>query len=305
MDDPRFALDDKVPAMAMRAVWPTAVGLGLGLACADEAARPAILGDCNDPSCVDSRHLPAMIVKSELPAPSEGEAGAGGSGGVAQPVTTLQGDVRMIVEPDLGGAAPPNSPVEVRAMGADDTLVVGTPAADGSFRMDEVLSQERTWLAVGAFTDPPSEAFLDTYQTANSAAGLPVELAVMQRSVLEEIEQTSFAFSPRDLEPSRGHAIVQFVDALDLPVSGVSVTFPTASEADVAYDAGDLYSDALAETSARGTVVLLNMAAPPYPGGLTTVVATVASLPESEFRVQLRVSAGAVTLDTTVLELAP
>jgi hypothetical protein len=293
----------------MRAMWPKAVGLGLCLACGGEAARPATLGDCNDPSCAGDRYQPEMIVRSELPAPSDGgaggAAGAGGSGGLNPPVTTIQGDVRMIVEPDLGGAAPPNAPVEIRAAGADNTLVASTPAADGSFRLDEVLAQERAWLAVGAFTDPPSEAFLDTYQAVNSAAALPVELAVMQRSVLEEIEQTSFAFSPRDLAPSRGHAIVQFVDTLGVPLSGVSVTFPTPSDADVAYDAGDLYSDTLTETSVRGTVVLLNMAAAPYPGGLTSIAATVTSLPDSDFRAQLRVSAGAVTLDTVVLELAP
>jgi hypothetical protein len=146
---------------------------------------------------------------------------------------------------------------------------------------------------------------MDTYQAVDSAAELPVALAVMQRSVMDQIAQTSFINSPQLLERSRGHVILRFVNEVGVPVAGVSVTFPTTDDASIAYDAGDLYSDALTETSVRGTVVLLNLAAAPYPGSVTSIVATVAGQPDRDFRAPLLVSADAVTLFTLPLDLTP
>jgi len=291
--------------METRRAWPkAAVGLWLCLSCSEPETRPALAGDCNEPSCVDVRSGPITSVFYQVPDSSGGEGGAAGSSGMPPQLATLQGSVRMIVAPDLTGSAPPNAPVEIRALGAD-TVVVGTPGNDGGFSMEGVLAQAEAWVAVGSFSEAPGEPFLNTYQAVDSAAGLPVELAVMQRSVMEQISQSSFLDSPQLLEPSRGHVILQFVDEVGLPVAGVSVAFPTTDDASVAYDAGDLYSDTLTETSTRGTVVLLNLAAAPYPGSLTSIVATVATLPDRQFRTALLVSAAAVTLFTLTLDLAP
>jgi hypothetical protein len=286
--------------------WPkAALGLWLSLGCSEPETRPPAASDCHEPACIEVRDTPVMSVSYLVPVPGGGDAGAAGSGGMAPPLATLQGSVRMIVEPDLSGSVPPDAPVEVRAPGADQTVVVGAPGADGGFSMDGVLAQAQTWVAVGDFSGALGGPFVDTHQAVNSAAQLPVQLALMQRSVLEEIAQVSFSISPQLLDPSRGHAIVRFVDELGVPVVGVSVTFPTADDAGIAYDAGDLYSDALGETSVRGTAVLLNLVAAPYPGGLSSVVATVAGLPDREFRGHLAVSAAAVTLFTLPLDLSP
>lgn len=288
--------------------WPeAAVWLWLCLGCSDPQSRPAPPGDCNEPSCIDVRDGsdPSTTISYLVPAPGGGAAGAAGSSGMPPPLATLQGSVRMIVEPDLSGSDPPNAPVEIHARGADDTVVVGTPASDGGFSMTGVLAQQETWVGVGAFNELLGNPFMDTYQAVDSAAGLPVALAVTRRSVMEEIAQTSFLNSPQLLEPSRGHLLLTFVDDVGVPIDGVTVTFPTADDASIAYDAGDVYSDALTETSVRGTVVLLNLAAAPYPGSVTSIVATVASQPGREFRAPLLVSAATVTLFTLKLDLVP
>jgi hypothetical protein len=50
-------------------------------------------------------------------------------------------------------------------------------------------------------------------------------------------------------------------------------------------------------------VVLLNLAAAPYPGGSMSIVARLASQPDREYRADLRVTAGSVTLFTVQLQL--
>jgi hypothetical protein len=279
-----------------------AIALFLALACSDQEERPPVASDCNEPPCVEVRAgATTMSVVALLPEPGGGEAGSGGSGN--PPPSQLQGSVRRIVEPDLFGTDPPNAAVEIRAPGANGTVVVAGVAADGSFSMPGVLPQEQAWVAVGNFTDPPSGTFMDTYQRVNTAVQQPVELAVMQQTVMEQIAQGSFFETPRQLQNDRGHAIVQFIDEFGAPVIGVSLTYPTADDAGIAYDSGDLYSDLLTETSVRGTVVLLNLSAAPYPGGSTSIVAHVTSLPDREFRSDLRVTAGSLTLYTLQLQL--
>ena len=290
--------------MGMRGRRPSAaIALFLSLACSDQEQRPPVTGDCNDPSCVEVREgTTTTSVVALLPDPGGGAAGTGGDSPPQTPVA-LQGSVRMIVEPDLFGTGPPNAPVEIRAPGANGTVVTGSPNVDGSFNLPGVLPQEQAWVAAGNFTDPPSGTFLDTYQRANTAAQRPVELAVMQQDVMDQIAQGSFLETPQLLQNDRGHAIVQFVDEFSVPIIGVSLTYPTPDDAGIAYDSGDLYSDGLTETSVRGTVVLLNLSAAPYPGGSTSIVARVASSPDREFRSDLRVTAGSVTIFTLQLQL--
>jgi hypothetical protein len=276
-----------------------AIVLLLSLACSDPELRPLVASDCDEPPCVEVRDgVGTMSVVALLPEPGGGAAGAGGGGNPSPSPVQVRGSVRMIVEPDLFGAQPPSAPVEVRAQGANGTAVAAGAAADGSFSLSGVVPQEQTWMAVGNFTDPLSGTFLDSYQRVNTAAQQPVELAVMQRTVMEQIAQGSFFDAPLELQRDRGHAIVQFVDEFGVPVIGASLTYPTADDAGIAYDSGDLYSDLLTETSARGTVVLLNLSAAPHPGGSTSIVVRVASLPDREFRSDLRVAAGSVTLFT-------
>ncbi|HKO93872.1 MAG TPA: hypothetical protein VJU61_22115, partial [Polyangiaceae bacterium] len=233
------------------------------------------------------------------------EGGTAGSTGMPPAVTTLAGNVRRIIEADLVASGPPNAPVQVRAAGALGTEVVATPAADGSFSLAGVLSETAGWAAVGAFTDPPTEPFMDTLQGVDTAAEAPVTLLVMPRAVMDDIALTSFFTTPLELDPNRGHAILTFVDELGNPLPGVRLTFPSPDDVGIAYDAGDIYSDAEIETSVRGTVVLLNLAAATYPGSLSSVVAELPTLPDRQFRPGFRVAASSVTLLTVELDLSP
>jgi hypothetical protein len=235
-----------------------------------------------------------------------GAGGAGGSAGMPPPaVGTLVGSVRMVVEPDFLGSDIPDAAVEIRAPGSSGTDVVGVPRADGSFSLDDVLVDDAVWVAVGAFDDPPSDPFMDTLQVANLSNAQPLSLVVVRRTVMEEIAQVSFLTNPLELDPGRGHAIVSFVDELGVPISGLRLVFPAPEDVGVAYDAGDIYADAQLETSTRGTVVLLNLPAARYPGVVTNVVAELASLPMQQFRANLRVAAGSVTVLTVELDLSP
>jgi hypothetical protein len=212
----------------------------------------------------------------------------------------------MVVEPDLLGFDSPDAAVEIRAPGSAGAEVVAIPGADGSFRLDNVLADDAVWVAVGAFDDPPSDPFMDTLQLATTAAADPVSLVVVRRTVMEEIARVSFLLNPLELDPRRGHAIVTFVDELRVPISGLRLVFPAPEDVGVAYDAGDIYSDAQLETSTRGTVVLLNLPAAGYPGVVTNVVAELPLLlPDQQFRANLRVAAGSVTVLTVELDLSP
>jgi hypothetical protein len=278
--------------------------LALGLACSeDPPTRPPTLSDCNDPHCTEVRRGNTSVSFGSL-LPSEGDDGAAGSTGMPPAVTTLAGNVRMLVEPDLLTSGPPDAPVQVRAAGPDNLELTAIPAADGSFSLNGVLSETAGWAAVGAFTEPPTEPFMDTLQSVDTAAEEPVTLLVMRRSVMEEIAITSFFNAPLELDPNRGHALLTFVDELENPLPGVRLTFPSPNDVGVAYDTGDIYSDAEIETSVRGTVALLNLAAAEYPGSLTSIVAELPSLPDRQFRAGLRVAASSVTVLTVVLDLS-
>src|SRR6187399_1936399 len=94
--------------------------LCIGLACSeDPPTRPPTLADCNEATCTDLRRGNTTVsVGSLVPA---GEGGAAGSSGMPPATTTLAGNVRMIVEPDLVAVDPPNAAVEIRAAGAFNT----------------------------------------------------------------------------------------------------------------------------------------------------------------------------------------
>ena len=183
-----------------------AIALFLALACSDQEQRPPVAGDCNDPPCVEVRDgTTTRSIVALLPEPGGGASGTGGNGDPVPTPVALQGSVRRIIEPDLFGTDPPNAPVEIRAPGANGAVVTGSANVDGSFNLPGVVPQEQAWVAAGNFTSPPSGTFLDTYQRANTAAQRPVELAVMQQDVMDQIAQGSFLETPQQLQNDRGH----------------------------------------------------------------------------------------------------
>jgi hypothetical protein len=256
-----------------------------------------MVGDCNDPACVDA---PAPNPVGSGPS---GDTGAGGGNGMPDPSAgALTGSVLEIVNADLvtPSSLSVNGSVEIRAANAvpsaDDVVVV--PAANGSFTLNGIERGGAVWVGVGAFEDPPNELFIDTLQAVDSARMGRSDLLVVRREVLRELAATSFLNDPIELNPDRAHLIIQFVDEDGVEMEGVQLTFPAPEDVSTAYDAGSIYSDALAQTSTRGTAVLLNMDAPPYPGTPLSIGAT---LDGELFTASVRIARRAVTLVTAVV----
>jgi hypothetical protein len=103
-----------------------------------------------------------------------------------------------------------------------------------------------------------------------------------------------------ELDPAAAHVVINFVTPEGISMPAVRVSFP--EDANVAYDAGDVYSDLVLETSTRGTAILLNLPSVAYPGSATTLTASVA---DQQFDIDLRIAVGAVTLVKARLELQP
>jgi hypothetical protein len=270
-----------------------------GSSCQGNETRPAMVGDCNDPACLDSPGL----VPTPIGSGQSGQAGAAGGNGMPDPTAgSLTGNVLEIVNADLVTSGPLSisGSVEVRAAnalpGADDVVVV--PAADGSFTLDDIERGSTVWVGVGAFDEPPGEPFIDTLQAADSSRMGVRDLLVVRRELLRELAAESFINNPTELDPDRAHLILQFVDEDGGLVEGVQVTFPAPEDVSTAYDAGPIYSDALAQTSTRGTAVLLNITAPDYPGTALTIIAT---LDGERFTAPVQVARRAVTIVTAVV----
>ncbi len=280
-----------------------------GSSCQNAETRPAMVGDCNDPGCIDGRGNP-------LPLPvGSGQAGAAGGGGAAGAAGaaggggmpdssdgSLAGSVLEIADADLvtARALASRDGVELRAPSsrpsADD--IVAAPAADGSFTLDGIERGTTVWVGVGSFEDPPGEPYIDTLQAVDSTRTSQRDLLVLRRDLMRELAAESFINNPVELDPLSAHLIVQFVDEDGTPVEGVQLTFPVPDQVSTAYDAGAIYSDALEQTSTRGTAVILNLSAPTYPGTALTIGATV----DGElFTAPVQVARGAVTLVTAVV----
>lgn len=279
------------------------------LACSESETRPPLSGDCNEPACLEGLRGNPSGIGAGIPGGAAGSGGGGGSGGGAgmppPAAGTLTGSVTMIVEPDLSQSGNPEAPVELRVASASGADVVGASRADGSFLLDGVSVGDSVWAAVGTFARPPAPPFVDTIQLVDTSVAEPVELVVMRRSALETLALSSFFAEPVELDFDRGHAIIRFVDDEGAPVPGLSVVFPAPEDADIAYDAGEIYSDLSFETSTRGTIALINMAAAAYPGGPANLVVELASTPVVQFRPNVRLVSGAVTVLTVELDLEP
>jgi hypothetical protein len=213
---------------------------------------------------------------------------------------TLAGSIQMLVESDLLRVRPLDGRVDIRTDGASGTPIREQPEGDGSFALSGVALSASLWVGVGSFDGLASAPFIDTLQVVDSRRAELVDLFVLRRTVMQEMVQIGFLSTPTELDPERAHVVLNFVDAHDMPLSDVEVVFP--EEVSVAYDAGDTYSDQTLETSTRGTAVLVNLAAAPYPGGLTSIGVQLSSQP---FNIDLRIARGAVTLVKARLDLAP
>jgi hypothetical protein len=206
---------------------------------------------------------------------------------------TLSGSVHVVTSQDLVSRGPLADALKVRAPDASAHTVEVTTDAGGVFSLEGVETDPLVWVGVGTFDGSNSGLYMDTLQAVDDTAGTAVDLAVVQRTVMEQIAQT-FVSAPT-LNPMQGHAIVKLLDSGGNPISDLAVTYPRANGVSVGYDAGDTYSEQTGATSGRGTVVLLNLPASPYPG---SIVGIVAENTTERFDLSIRVATGSVTLAT-------
>ena len=265
----------------------------------DERARPGYVSDCNDTACVDARGNMVPTPISGSPG-AAGAAGAGGDAGMPPPSAgTLAGNVFELDSSDLASRSPLTSPVEVRAPGTSgNEPVIGQAGAGGTFRLDGVRVGQAVWVGVGQFQMPPAEPFMDTLQAVDLTREDFADLLVVRREVLRDLAAASFLEAPVELDPTLAHVVVRFVRPGGGAIPGVHISIPLPEQVPTAYDAGDIYSDALEETSQRGMALLLNMPAPAYPGITTSLVAEVAG---EQLAAELPIAAGAVTLVSAVV----
>jgi hypothetical protein len=271
--------------------------------CSDDETRPGLVADCNEPGCLRGGPPdtpPGSGLGTGGGAGSGGDGGEGGSGMPAPGAGTLAGNILELYTSDLRSTQGFSSgEVEVRAPDTEgDDTVTTTPAASGSYRLEDVFVGEAVWVGVGAFEDPPEEPYIDTLQAVNTSRSASANLFIMRRDVLSDVAANAFISNPLELDPEGAHAVVRFVTENGVPIEGVTVVYPSPGDVSVAYDAGDTYSDALDETSTRGTALILNMPAPPYPGRTETLVADIDG---RQFSADVQLSRSAITVLSAVV----
>jgi hypothetical protein len=167
---------------------------------------------------------------------------------------------------------------------------------DGSadFVLPGLTKARNVWFGVEQTAG--AEQLVTTLQVRDTTQGDDLELAIVSFDALDSVASLGLLSVPATLDASRGHALLNFVDDDGAPLSGVSIE--SASGTTIAYDAGDTYSDALDETSVRGSVIVFNVRASSFPGGAQTV--TIGYQGESE-SFDIQVAREALTLYTHVL----
>jgi hypothetical protein len=283
---------------------------GALLGCKDEEARPGALGDCNDDGCASTRRNGAGYIGGGNGTGSAGNAGsaamsgnagnAGNAGSASLPANarTLTGTIAVVTQADLTASSNLDAALKVRAPGANVAQVTTDAAQDGSFLLVGASSSDPLWVGIGAFDGDEAGPILDTLQPVAAQQTGPAGLLVVRRSVLEQIALVGFQVNPQELDPGRGSIILSVKDERGAPLPQVQLLFPAPEAVAVAYDAGDVYSDQATETSVRGTLVLLNVPASPYPGSLTSVSIQVRGAPQE---IEIRTVAGGVSVVTAVV----
>jgi hypothetical protein len=184
---------------------------------------------------------------------------------------TLEGDVTMLTNTDLRTARPLESEVEISALASAGGRVTTRYDGDMDFSLDGVQITGNLWVGVEQ-VGTPQVPLMRTLQAINSTKTDLLHLYVVERASLEDIAGQSALQTPVDLDATKGHVLIYFVDGNDEPVRGVSILDNTAIDgALVAYDAGDLYSDGLEETDIGGSALLLNLEANSFPGDAKTI----------------------------------
>jgi hypothetical protein len=272
-------------------------------ACQEDDTRPAAVGDCGD-ECVGG---PTPILNPGIGTPGMGGSagtggsgggggGSGGSAGSGSMEATLSGSIQALAanlmsEPSLNGT------VKVQAAGVELDQVSVSSEVNGDFHLAGVRNTRPLWVGVGPFNGDEATSFVDTLQAVDTPLELPVQLLVLRRTALDEI-LAGFMLNDTGFDNARGHVILRFLNDQRQGISGVSLVSPDPMTTNVAYDAGDTYSDQAIGTDLRGAMVLLNLPSVPYPGATVTFGVNVDGEPRT---VAARIATGAITLVTTVI----
>jgi len=272
------------------------------LACQDEETRPGVAGDCGDacfggPSPLRNPGVGAPGTGGSAGAGGSAGGGTGGSAGSSSMEATLSGSIQAL-SADLTPDPNLNATLKVQALGVDLDQVSADSDPNGDFRLVGVSATLPLWVGVGPFNADPTSAYVDTLQAIDAPLDLPVGLLALRRPALDDIV-ASFVVEPTELDSTRGHVILRFIDDARQPVSGVTLVTPDPLTTSVAYDLGDTYSDQETVTDRRGVMILLNLPSMAYPGTISTLGVRVGSnVPRS---LNARIATGAVTLVTTVI----
>lgn len=170
------------------------------------------------------------------------------------------GRVRLLRSPALEPSALTEP---ARVAWADDESQQTDTDSDGSFVLEGLLAEPSAWWVVTAVSGDP--AWYPALQQV-SLAQEPFLLDAILRSVLEETAEAGLSLATAEFDPLRSHLVVRFVGGAREPRAGVSLLSVDGAAVQAAYDAGDLYTDAIEATGERGVAFVLNLAASEPPG---------------------------------------
>ncbi len=231
-------------------VWASTL---LWLSCSSEKVeRPPPASDrCGKELC-SAPVVSGGISAGKSDEPSGSPTGDAGSG----PAGQLSGEVLIVRSPDLAQVGDLDGhEVTIAGLGPDGSDNELEYDGQGPFEIE--LQEPPVWVRVES-----SDSDLITTIQGIAQLGAGAQLLVMERRVLSDVSE-GLVLNPVALDPTRGHALIHFVDGAGQALANVSVE-PTGGI--VAYDAGATYTDAVEATSDRGAAILFNSPASALPG---------------------------------------
>ena len=177
--------------------------------------------------------------------------------------------------------------------------VSATISGGEDFTLNEGAVTTWLWVAVRQTNGEATRDLITTLQPVNSMAATSAELVIADRLSLSDLATIGTLVMPTELDPTRGHALIHFVNGAGTPVSDVSLAnTPNIASAVLAYDAGPAFSDGLDSTQVAGAVLILNMGAEIFPGGTKRLLYRQGAM---EQPLDIEVARDALTLVTVTL----
>ncbi|HEX2732420.1 MAG TPA: prolipoprotein diacylglyceryl transferase [Polyangiaceae bacterium] len=243
---------------------------GLTLGCSPKKAErlPPLKDTCTSPLCKNGGAQGASGGGGapQPASPTPGSPATTGDGGT-QAETLLSGSVRVATSPDFGSltelqdarleltASSPAGGEQSAAYGPGDTFKLGVSGFPALLIARQVSGDAK---------------LMTTLQWVDEEPSSDLELMIVELSVLQDVAE-NLGGTPTALNDKAGHLMLNFVDQAGIPVSDVEVTGLSTNGATVAYDIGATYSDAIAATAERGSVLILNAPAGALPGTAVSV----------------------------------